>query len=239
MEISRTLLLLAIVLLHNVLDVAAFFCGSRLVGSPSLCSTTFAVRRPRVDVPDFTIIDDANDGKQEGEGESDGAEILKSSNEHETTDDSEDSTIRMDRTPKPDRGPRREETGNKKASLKAASWMQRNKVFTNDDSEDRDDRFAGAYKNEDNTNFRQNFRGTRVFVTGLPDDVTWQVLKDHFRQAGEVVFASVSADMETGKSKGYGVVQYETTHEALKAIETMRDFPLNGSQLCKRYWSLF
>ena len=236
MEI-RTLLWLATVVLQNVLDAAAFSCRSRLIHSSQniQCSTTFAVRRPRVDVPDFTIMDDEND--REVVDESDGTENSNTWNEQVITDDSEDTELRSDRSSKSDRGPRREEaSGRKRSPLKTASWMQRNKAFTNDDSEGRDDRFAGAAdRNVENTSFRQNFRGTRVFVTGLPDDVTWQILKDHFRQAGEVVFASVSADMETGKSKGYGVVQYETTHEALKAIEIMRDFPLNGSQLCKTF----
>jgi hypothetical protein len=155
--------------------------------------------------------------------------------EHRKARDGSDRDSRIDdRRAKSNRGWQREVTGDrKKESLQSASWMQRNKVFANDNGDDMNDRAIGADVNVENANFRQNFRGTRIFVTGLPDDVTWQTLKDHFRQAGEVVFASVSADMETGKSKGYGVVQYETTHEALKAIEIMREFPLNGSQLCK------
>jgi len=82
--------------------------------------------------------------------------------------------------------------------------------------------------------FRQDFRGTRVFVQGLPLDVSWQALKDHFRLAGEVVFASVSADPVTGESKGHGVVQYETTDMAKNAIAIMRDHPLNGHSLFVR-----
>eukprot|EP00538_Stauroneis_constricta_P014169 CAMPEP_0119568228 /NCGR_PEP_ID=MMETSP1352-20130426/38281_1 /TAXON_ID=265584 /ORGANISM="Stauroneis constricta, Strain CCMP1120" /LENGTH=133 /DNA_ID=CAMNT_0007617591 /DNA_START=6 /DNA_END=404 /DNA_ORIENTATION=- len=57
------------------------------------------------------------------------------------------------------------------------------------------------------------FRTTRVFVEGIPDGVSWQTLKDHFRDSMEdsqVVFASVSVDPETGRSKGHGIVQFET-----------------------------
>ena len=89
---------------------------------------------------------------------------------------------------------------------------------------------------EDNRTFREDFRGTRVFVQGLPETCKWQDLKDHFRVAGKVVFASVSAalDPNTNRPKGHGIVQFETTAEARTAIRIMRDHPLNGSTLYVR-----
>lgn len=59
-------------------------------------------------------------------------------------------------------------------------------------------------------------------------------MKDHFKIVGEVVFASVSVDSRTGMSKGCGVVQYETTEMAKKAIKSMRDHPMDGSALYVR-----
>lgn len=97
-----------------------------------------------------------------------------------------------------------------------------------------DRRMGDPGSSEGPKTFRQDFRGTRVFVQGLPLDVAWQELKDHFRLAGEVVFASVSADPVTGASKGHGVVQYETTDMAKNAIAIMRDHPLNGHTLFVR-----
>eukprot|EP00980_Cylindrotheca_fusiformis_P002897 scaffold675_cov103-Cylindrotheca_fusiformis.AAC.8 len=82
--------------------------------------------------------------------------------------------------------------------------------------------------------FRQDFRKTRVFVQGVPPGTSWQDLKDHFRVAGEVVFASVSVDMETGESKGHGIVQFQDSDMAERAIQIMRDHPLNGSPLFVR-----
>jgi len=82
--------------------------------------------------------------------------------------------------------------------------------------------------------FRDNFRGTRVFVQNIPDRISWQDLKDHFKVAGEVVFASVSIDPRTGASKGCGVVQYESTEMANRAIKVMRDHPLEGNDLYVR-----
>ena len=83
-------------------------------------------------------------------------------------------------------------------------------------------------------NFRDDFRGTRVFVQHIPDRADWRVLKDHFAVAGEVVFASVSRDRVTGRSKGCGVVQFETTDMARTAIRIMRDHPLDGTALYVR-----
>jgi hypothetical protein len=82
--------------------------------------------------------------------------------------------------------------------------------------------------------FRQDFRATRVFVQGIPPRTSWQDLKDHFKIAGEVVFASVSVDPQTGVSKGHGIVQYESTEMAEYAIQVMRDHPLNGGVLYVR-----
>ena len=88
---------------------------------------------------------------------------------------------------------------------------------------------------DEQQSFRENFRGTRCFVQGLPDWVNWQDLKDHFKIAGNVVFASVSIDTATGMSKGCGVVQFESTSEAANAIAIMRNHPLNdGSVLYVR-----
>jgi len=96
------------------------------------------------------------------------------------------------------------------------------------------DRRSAQGRGGNSRNFREDFRGTRVFVQGLPLDASWQDLKDHFRVAGEVVFASVSVDSRTGESKGCGVVQFETTADAQNAIEVMREHPLNGKTLYVR-----
>jgi hypothetical protein len=53
-------------------------------------------------------------------------------------------------------------------------------------------------------------------------------LKDHFRIAGNVVFASISRNAVDGSSKGCGVVQYETVSEAKHAIATMRNHPMSS-----------
>jgi RNA recognition motif. (a.k.a. RRM, RBD, or RNP domain) len=115
------------------------------------------------------------------------------------------------------------------ASSSALSRTSRIDAPTNDDDSKSADEASVR-------TFREDFRGTRVFVQNIPENCSWQTLKDHFRVAGNVVFASVSAgvDSATGKPKGHGIVQFETTAETQNAIKIMRDHPLEGIALFVR-----
>jgi hypothetical protein len=133
-------------------------------------------------------------------------------------------------------------------SMAGTSWMEKNAKFTNDEAETAggardnewkspqqqfgDDRFKRSIS--DPKTFRQDFRKTRVFVKNIPQGISWQDLKDHFRVAGNVVFASISVDNDTGESKGHGIVQFETTAMAEHAIAIMRNHPLEGNELFVR-----
>mmetsp|Transcript_16715 Transcript_16715/g.20417 ORF Transcript_16715/g.20417 Transcript_16715/m.20417 type:complete len:473 (-) Transcript_16715:208-1626(-) len=146
---------------------------------------------------------------------------------------------------------------NEKDYSSSSSWRDKNNEFSQYDSEPspfqqsissskrgnkqrrrRNDRRTEDFntkRDQEQQSFRDNFRGTRVFVQGLPDSVNWQELKDHFKVAGDVVFASVSIDRSTGQSKGCGVVQFETTDMAKNAIQIMRNHPFDdGSVLYVR-----
>ena len=129
-------------------------------------------------------------------------------------------------------------------SRQATSWMEKNANFAPDQraelerptkkQPEKQERKRDDRSGRNNRTFRQDFRGTRVFVQGLTPETSWQTLKDHFRLAGEVVFASVSVDVTTGRSKGCGVVQFETTEMAQNAIAIMRNHPLDGATLYVR-----
>lgn len=73
----------------------------------------------------------------------------------------------------------------------------------------------------ENKNFRDDFKGTRIFVQNIPLNADWKQLKDHFKSAGSVVYASISQDPVTKQSKGCGIIQYETTSECKHAIATL------------------
>lgn len=76
-------------------------------------------------------------------------------------------------------------------------------------------------------NYGQNFRrtsfaasnrgrGYQLTVTGLPPTGSWQDLKDHFRQAGDVVFTDVHKD-------GTGTVEFSRMDHMKRALRDLDD----------------
>jgi RNA recognition motif-containing protein len=66
----------------------------------------------------------------------------------------------------------------------------------------------------------------KVFVGGLPFSTTDDELRELFAAHGKVASANVVRDRESGRSKGFGFVEFEDTEEG-KAAEKA----LNGSEL--------
>src|SRR5512135_603423 len=68
----------------------------------------------------------------------------------------------------------------------------------------------------------------RLYVGNLPYQTTEQDLTDLFEQVGQVTFATVITDRDTGRSKGFGFVEM-SNEQAQEAIER-----LNGTNLGNR-----
>jgi len=69
----------------------------------------------------------------------------------------------------------------------------------------------------------------RVYVGNLSWDVSWQDLKDVFRECGDVVYADVMTEGgKGGRSKGCGIVEFSTAKEAKRAISELHDTEING-----------
>jgi len=68
-----------------------------------------------------------------------------------------------------------------------------------------------------------------VFVRNLPFNVTWQTLKEKFRDCGEVRYSEVK--MENGRSKGYGVVKFNSPDDARRAVNLMNGSRIDGRQI--------
>jgi RNA recognition motif-containing protein len=66
----------------------------------------------------------------------------------------------------------------------------------------------------------------KVFVGGLPFATTDDELRELFEAHGKVASANVVRDRETGRSKGFGFVEFENEDEG-KAAEKA----LNGSEV--------
>lgn len=66
----------------------------------------------------------------------------------------------------------------------------------------------------------------KLFVGGLPFATTDDELRDAFAAHGTVASATVVRDRESGRSKGFGFVEFESDEEG-KAAEKA----LNGSEI--------
>lgn len=69
-----------------------------------------------------------------------------------------------------------------------------------------------------------------VFVRNLPYSISWQDLKDVFRDSGFVANAEVAKD-DAGKSRGFGLVTFETSEDAKQAIEKFDGYEMKGRKL--------
>jgi RNA recognition motif-containing protein len=68
-----------------------------------------------------------------------------------------------------------------------------------------------------------------VFVGNLPWDVSWQQLKDHFRDTCDLQARRVEVmESPNGRSKGYGIVKFDTPEEARDAVEKMAGSQIGG-----------
>ena len=73
--------------------------------------------------------------------------------------------------------------------------------------------------------------GRKLFVGGLPWSTTDEELHAAFAAHGTVTSANVVKDRETGRSRGFGFVEYETDEMAAKAIEIMNETDIGGRRI--------
>jgi RNA recognition motif-containing protein len=71
----------------------------------------------------------------------------------------------------------------------------------------------------------------KLFVGNLDYTVTSDDLKAHFAQAGTIIDAVVISDKMSGRSRGFGFVEYATDEEAKAAIEKLNGSDLKGRKI--------
>ncbi len=71
----------------------------------------------------------------------------------------------------------------------------------------------------------------KLYVGNLPYTATTDDLRTHFSQAGTVTDAVVIMDKMSGRSKGFGFVEFEKDEEAAKAIEMFSQKDFQGRAL--------
>ena len=68
----------------------------------------------------------------------------------------------------------------------------------------------------------------KLFVGSLAWATTDDSLKAHFEQIAPVASAKVVTDRESGRSRGFGFVEYENDADGDKAIEKLNNSELDG-----------
>jgi len=78
---------------------------------------------------------------------------------------------------------------------------------------------------------REGPAGANLFVYHLPHDLTDADLATAFNPFGNVISAKVYVDRNTGESKGFGFVSYDSVIAAESAIEQMNGFQIGNKRL--------
>ena len=71
----------------------------------------------------------------------------------------------------------------------------------------------------------------KLFVANFNEDTTEEDLDELFRPFGKVRNVSIFTDWETGKSRGFGFVEFDDTRDAERAIEELDSRRWNGRHL--------
>ncbi len=71
----------------------------------------------------------------------------------------------------------------------------------------------------------------KLYVGGLPYSTTQDALQAAFSQAGQVTSAIIIMDKMTGRSKGFGFVEFGSDDDAQKAIDMFNGKDFEGRTL--------
>ena len=68
----------------------------------------------------------------------------------------------------------------------------------------------------------------KVYIGGLPWDITGQELREVFEEFGEIIEAKVVTDRYTKRCRGFGFITFKKDEDAMKAIEEGDGGELDG-----------
>ena len=72
---------------------------------------------------------------------------------------------------------------------------------------------------------------TKLFVGSLPWAIDDQALEDLFKDFGAVASAKVIIDRESGRSKGFGFVEFDDDNAAQEAIKQLNGSDVRGRNI--------
>ncbi len=74
----------------------------------------------------------------------------------------------------------------------------------------------------------------KLFVANFPFTTTVEELQSLFGAHGNVVYAKIATDHETGRSRGFGFIEMETAEQAEAAIRELDGYQLGSRPLAVR-----
>jgi len=73
--------------------------------------------------------------------------------------------------------------------------------------------------------------GSKIYVGNLSWNTTDDTLREAFSQYGQIVDSIVMRDRDTGRSRGFGFVTFNSAQEAETAIQNLNDQELDGRRI--------
>ena len=81
----------------------------------------------------------------------------------------------------------------------------------------------------------QSYKTKKMFVGGLPPDVTDEMFRNFFEQFGEVEDSVVMLDRDTGRPRGFGFITFQSEDTADRVLENFDKNYINGKWVeCKK-----
>lgn len=80
-------------------------------------------------------------------------------------------------------------------------------------------------------NYSEEQNKKKLFVGNLPFSVTEEGLRDLFAGYGELTAVTLITDKFSGRSKGFGFVEFATEEDAASAVAAMTDMEVEGRKL--------
>ncbi|MCA9369649.1 MAG: RNA-binding protein [Pseudomonadales bacterium] len=77
----------------------------------------------------------------------------------------------------------------------------------------------------------QQVNPNKLFVGNIPWSITQDGLVDLFSQYGAIVDAKLMTERQTGRSKGFGFVEFESAEAAQAAIDALSGTEVEGREL--------
>lgn len=88
-----------------------------------------------------------------------------------------------------------------------------------------------AFKSKKERGGTNKFKFTNVYVKNLPEDLSPEKVEEMFGKYGKVTSSMLSMDKETGKSRGFGFINFGAPEEASAAVEALNDMEMGDKKL--------